>query len=194
MARPPDDVDGRVAELLAAGDAREAATLAIRAYGPSILGYVAAVVRDEAATGDVFSTFCEDLWRGIGSFRGDSSVKTWAYRLAWHAAARWLRDPHRRRSARLRTDDAERLAAEVRSTTALHLRPSAQDALAELRATLSPEEQTLLTLRVDRDLPWSEIARVLGDDAASEAALRKRFERLKERLRSVAIQRGLVPR
>jgi RNA polymerase sigma-70 factor (ECF subfamily) len=192
MAGPPDDVEARVAELLAAADGREAATLAIRAYGPSVLGYIAAVVRDEAAAGDVFSSFCEDLWRGIGSFRGESSVKTWAYRLAWHAALRWLRDPYRR-FARLVTDDAERLAAEVRSTTALHLRPTAKDALAELRATLSPEDQALLTLRVDRDLPWSDIARVLGDDATSEAALRKRFERLKERLRREAIARGLVP-
>jgi len=187
------DPEASIRERLSAADARGAAEIAVRAYGPSIYGYVAAVVRDEAGAGDVFSAFCEDLWRGIASFRGDSSFKTWAYRLAWHASLRWLRDPYRRRGARLATDDAERLAHEVRSTTALHLKAAARDVLADVRATLAPEEQALLTLRIDRDLSWSEIASILGDGAASEPTLRKRFERLKEKIRREAVARGLLP-
>jgi RNA polymerase sigma-70 factor (ECF subfamily) len=193
MADVPEDAEQRIAALLAAGDARATATLAIRTYGPQILGYVAAIVRDEATAGDVFSIFCEDLWHGVSSFRGESSFKAWAYRIAWHAALRVQRDPHRRRRVPLATDDAERLAAEVRSTTALHLRPQAHDALAEMRASLTPEDQALLTLRIDRDLAWSEIAEILGEGASSEATLRKRFERLKEKLRKDAVARGLIP-
>jgi RNA polymerase sigma-70 factor (ECF subfamily) len=193
MGAANEDVEARISERIAAADAEGAATLAIRAYGPAILGYVAAIVRDEGAAGDVFSSFCEDLWQGIGAFRGDSAVKTWAYRVAWHAALRWLRDPYRRRGVPFATGDAERLAAEVRSTTALHMKAAAHDALTEMRAALSPEDQALLTLRIDRDLAWSEIASILGDDASSEAALRKRFERLKEKLRRDAIARGLIP-
>jgi len=80
--------------------------------------------------------------------------------------------------------------------------------LARLRASLSVEEQTLLVLRVDRELEWEEIAEVLGpgpedDDtppggggarpaARRAAALRKRFERLKARLREEAMKNGLV--
>lgn len=193
MSAVSADPEASIGERLAAADARGAAEIAIRAYGPAIFGYVAAVVRDDAAAGDVFSAFCEDLWRGIATFRGESSFKTWAYRLAWHAALRWLRDPYRRRGARLATDDAERLALEVRSTTALHLRAAAHDALADVRATLAPEEQALLTLRIDRDLSWTEIATILDDGATSEAALRKRFERLKEKIRREAVARGLLP-
>ena len=54
-----------------------------------------------------------------------------------------------------------------------------------------------LVLRVDRGLPWADIAQVmLGEDAGADeltrcsAQLRKRFERLKIRLREVAIARG----
>ncbi len=66
--------------------------------------------------------------------------------------------------------------------------------LAELRAELSDEEQTLLVLRIDQQLAWEEIAEVLATPVATPdaAMLRKRFERLKERLARLARDRGLV--
>jgi RNA polymerase sigma-70 factor (ECF subfamily) len=67
-------------------------------------------------------------------------------------------------------------------------------ALDALRETLTPEEQTLLHLRIDQALSWDEIALVFGKDGSSveAATLRKRFERLKERLAALARERGLV--
>jgi RNA polymerase sigma-70 factor, ECF subfamily len=183
------ELDRRVGALLDGGDTRAAATLLVRGLGPRLLGYLAAILRDEGAASEVFSMFCEDLWRGMAGFRRESTVRAWAYRIAWHAALRHLRDPHRKRTRPLVTDEVEALAAEVRSTTALHLRPAAKDALAELRALLDPEDQTLLILRIDRDLSWHEIAAILDDP---ETALRKRFERLKDRLRLEATARGLI--
>ena len=61
---------------------------------------------NDADAGDAFSSFCEDLWRGIAEFRGDASFKTWAYKLAWHAALRNLRDPHKRLRRALATNEA----------------------------------------------------------------------------------------
>ena len=47
----------------------------------------------------------------------------------------------------------------------------------------------LLGLRLDRQMAWTEIARILGSEedslAREAAALRKRFERLKIRLREL---------
>jgi RNA polymerase sigma-70 factor (ECF subfamily) len=51
-------------------------------------------------------------------------------------------------------------------------------------------------LRVDRELSWREVAVALGEEADDEAccaALRKRFERLKEKLAGFARERGLLP-
>jgi RNA polymerase sigma-70 factor, ECF subfamily len=64
-----------------------------------------------------------------------------------------------------------------------------------LRAMLTPEERTLLVLRLDRDLSWREVAIVLEEEQGEpveEAALRKRFERVKERLVRLARDEGLV--
>jgi RNA polymerase sigma-70 factor (ECF subfamily) len=62
------------------------------------------------------------------------------------------------------------------------------------RARLSPEERALLVLRLDRDLAWREVATVLSADGepVDEAALRKRFERLKAKLAQLAREEGLL--
>src|SRR5262249_42854590 len=149
-----------------------------------ILGYLVSVLRDDTAADEVFADFCEDLWRGIAGFRGQSSFRTWAYKVAWNAANMFWRDPFPRRVRRLRTSECSRVAQEVRERSSRERR-AIVDRLARLRESLTPDEQTLLILRVDKGLSWKEIAIVLGDgeEAPPEvAALRKRFERLKVRL------------
>jgi RNA polymerase sigma-70 factor (ECF subfamily) len=189
-----DDPEVRIAELRAAGDLREAAAVILRAYGPQILGYLCAVLRDEDAAQEAFSVFAEDLWKGLDGFRGEASARVWAFRLAWHAAARHARDPYRRRGRRLETEEYSRIAAEIRSTTTARWLDDRSRKLAALRAALTPDEQTLLILRVDKALPWSEVAFVLSTPEApvDEPALRKRFERVKAKLARRAREEGLV--
>jgi len=184
------ELEGRILAELDAGRVEDAATLLIRGLGPELLGYLCAILRSADAADEVFGSVCADLWQGLTSFRRESAVKTWAYCLARHAALRYLRDPYRRRGGALHTDAASRLAAEVRTATAPYLQTRAKEALAEMREALTPDEQTLLVLRIDRGMSWAEIAVVLEE--TKEDALRKRFERLKEKLRAEAMRRGLI--
>src|SRR5215831_3733377 len=178
------------------GDVAGAATEALRLYGQPILGYLHSVARNEADAGEIFSMFCEDLWTGLPQFRRESSFRTWAYKLAWHAAMRFFKDPYRKRAQPLASEEFSRLAQAVRTTTAAHLRTEAKDKIARLRESLDPSEQTLLTLRIDRGMPWQEIAEIMSEsgERPAKAALRKRFERLKEKLRKLAQDEGLIPR
>jgi len=188
-------VEERLDALLARGDHAGAAEVILREYGPQILGYIASVVRSDGDAGDVFSQFTEDLWRGLPGMRRECPVRVWAYRIAWHAAARFLRDPYRQRGRRLETTELSRIAEEIRSSV-LHGREEVRrQGIERLRGMLSPEEQTLLVLRLDRGLSWREVAIVLEEEQGEpveEAALRKRFERVKERLVRLARDEGLV--
>lgn len=183
----------RVQELLAAGDHRGAASEAIRGLGPKVLGYLRSILRDDEDAADAFSHFAEDLWRGIGGFRGESSFKTWAYKLAWCAAMHVRSDAWKRLGRRLESGEASRLADEVRTKSAVRDERQRQT-LERLREALTPEEQTLLFLRLDQQLEWNEVADVLsaGGAAVEPAALRKRYERLKERLARMARDQGLA--
>jgi len=189
----PVSTDEVVKARLAQDDLRGAATEALRALGPKILGYLQAVLKDEADAADAFSVFAERLWRGLPAWRGESTLKTWAFKLAWNAALNLKDEAWRRRGRRFRTGEASRLADEIRTRTALRVERQRQ-ALDALRAELNEEEQTLLVLRIDQQLSWEEIAEVMaGPEGPPEsAALRKRFERLKEKLTKLAKERGLV--
>ncbi len=188
------DLEVRILSLLDAGDISGAATEAMRGLGPQVLGYLTAVLRDEDDAHDVFSQFAEDLWRGLPGFRRECAVRTWAFRLAWHAAARYARDPYRKRHRPILTTEASKLAEEVRSTMSTYAPGGRADKLMKLRESLDAEEQTLLILRVDKSMPWEDVAEVMRSDgeAPSPAALRKRFERLKEKLGRLAREQGLI--
>lgn len=179
-----------------ARDWRAAATLAIRGYGPEILGYLLGVIGREADAEDAFSEFCVDLWRGLPDFRGESSLRTWAYRLAHNVAMRGTRREARRmRIAPLvEFPDLDLIAEQLRSDTLPFLRTAVRAEVARLREQLTPEERTLLILRLDRRLAWEAIARITSDLADPDAEAikrdaaraRKRYERVKQRLRDLA--------
>ncbi len=179
--------------LLERADTRGAAGEVLRAIGPKILGYQRAVLRDEDDAADAFSLFAETLWKSLPSFRWESSLKTWTFRIAWTAAQRIRSDAFRRRGRRLMTSEASRLAEEIRTHSAVRREVQA-DRLSRLRASLTPEEQTLLVLRIEQELSWDDIASVLSGDGppVQAPALRKRFERLKERLGKMARAEGLL--
>jgi RNA polymerase sigma-70 factor (ECF subfamily) len=189
-----DALEDRIGRHLDAGDLSSAATEIVRGYGAEIVGYLVVLARDEERANDVFSQCCEDVWRGLPRFRREASTRTWLYKLAWYAWLRHQRDPYRRRGERLVTEQMSRLAAEVRSTTAQYLRSENKDAIARLRDQLAADEQSLLILRVDRSLTWSEIASIMStpEDKVDAQTLAKRFERLKAKLRCMAEQAGLL--
>ena len=192
MATP--ELEREIAVLLAAGDHAAAATTALNGLGPQIVGYLGATLRDDDAAHDVFAHFCEQLWKSLPTFRGESSFKTWAYKLVLHSVGRYRRDGFRTRGRALASSEAAALAEEIHSRTAPYLRTDVKDRIAELRASLDPTDQTLLFLRVDQGLSWNEVAEVMSEEGepVAPAALRKRFERAKERLRELAKQHGLL--
>lgn len=176
-----------------AGDRDALVTRVVRGYGQEILSYLLATLRGDGEAGDAFSQFTVNLWEAAPSFRGDASFRTWAYALARHAAGRVIRERGKQRGRVPLSHELEGLVAQVRSETATYLRTGPRERVARLRDELDPDDQQLLILRVDRGFSWPEIARVMGDEPASGEALqrqivnlRKRFERLKDKIRKLA--------
>lgn len=187
-----DAVEPRVLALLEGGDAREAASAAILGYGQQILAYLSRLLDGDDAL-DVFSVWAEDLWRGLPGFRRECRLRTWAYKLAYHAASRFRRDPYQARRQHLPTTAASRLAVSVVQSSALAA-GARREQLRKLAAALTPDEQALLSLRVERELSWDDCAEILSgtEGPVAAATLRKRYERLKEKLGRMAKDEGLL--
>lgn len=199
--------EDRIRAAFDRGDLQLATASLLEAYGGEIFAFVAARLRDSDFASEVFADFAEDLWRGIGGFRWNCSARGWAYTLARHAASRGLRQ--RRHAARLvplsRAGPISELAQRVCTQTSRTLKTEQQSRMAALREQLPLYEQTLLMLRVNRELPWIEIARILAggslesvvsldtEQLHTEAARhRKRFQKAKEKLRKLALEAGLL--
>jgi len=193
-----DREEAELRALLEARDLAGTATRALALYGPELYGFLINLLGAESDAAEVFAQLAEDLWRGLGTFGGRCSVRTWMYLLARHAAARFRRSPWQRATGNSSRLDS--VVAEARSRTQPWLRTDVKDKWRALRESLDPDDRTLLVLRVDRDLDWNDIALVMlsHDEAADaevrrEAArLRKRYHLLKDELRERARAAGLI--
>lgn len=195
-----DDVETTVRERTAAGAIDEAITAALRGYGEEVFSFLIVRMGAEDRAADVFSQACEDLWKSLPTFEWRCSLRTWFYKLARSAAARHARSPANQAARRLGLSQIPELVEQVRSQTMAHHKSEVKDGIHRLRAQLEPDEQLLLTLRIDRDLSWLEIAQIMTDDAddsedaakRASARLRQSFQKLKARLKDLAIAEGLL--
>jgi RNA polymerase sigma-70 factor (ECF subfamily) len=196
-------LEREVRRLSEAGETAAAAAVAVRGYGPEILGFLAAMHASAADADDVFSSWAERIFRGLPGFGWESSLRTWAYTIARNASANFVRGRRNRARRELAAESAELAAVEqqVRTETRPYLRTEARDKLAAIRDALPPEDRALLVLRVDKRLEWKDLARVmLGDgDGVTDAALtresqrlRKRFQILKEKLVEAGRREGIL--
>ena len=182
-------VDDQIRARFEAGDLAGAAAEALETYGPEVLGWLVVTTGNVTEAEEAFGMASEDLWRAFSTFRWDCSIRTWLYALARHALVRHRKVAAERRDWRIPLTEASKVADRVRSRTAPWLRTEVKDVFAELRASLDEDERELLVLRVDRDLPWDDIATILGEPAPR---LRKRFQSVKEKLRDQARAKGLL--
>jgi RNA polymerase sigma-70 factor (ECF subfamily) len=181
------------------GDLDAAVRAGLDRYQAELYSFLCARLRSESDAHEVFGQLTEDLWRGIARFRWQCSFRTWLYTLARHAAIRFERSPANQAGRRAGLSRAPEPAAAERTRTRPYLRTDVKDRFAALRATLSPDEQSLLILRVDRGLSWEEVARVMHDGDPAPATLtrqatnlRQRFRQLTRRLRQRASVEGLL--
>jgi len=195
-----EELERTIAAHHRAGAADIAAEALIRGYGGELYSFISTKVPDADAD-DAFAMFCEDIWLGMPRFRGEASFRTWAYRIARNAAftLRRVDDRRARRFSPAQSSIVNNVAEKARTTTAVFRRTETKDRFQRLRDELAPEDRDLLVLRVDRGLDWKDIAIVMCDEDSSDkdiaresASLRKRFERVKARLKQRAKEAGLT--
>jgi RNA polymerase sigma-70 factor (ECF subfamily) len=197
-----EPLDQRLRCAWDAGDYSRTATLWIEALGPEIRSFLDAMPIPGVDPDDVFAHFCEQLWLSLPRLRWGCSARTWSYLLARASWQRVLTHAKRRRNVPLSdvSEIAEFVAA-ARTSTAAFQQTDVKDSFRELRNELSEDDRMVLILRVDRGFDWNEAAQVMAgeerigaeDLARARARLRKQFERIKQRIRALAEQRGLLP-
>ena len=134
-----------------AGDGGGAATVAIRELGPPVLLATSAPCCATRRTPPTPSRCSPRTSGGACASRGEASLRTWAYRLAWNAAQNLRDEAWRRRGRRFATGEASALADGVRTGTVVVVERQRAGAGAAAGGA-SGEDQSLLVLRVDQGL------------------------------------------
>lgn len=189
----PDETAIRAA--CEAGQFDVAMTLAFDRYADELFGFLRGLSQDPVQADDAFGATCERIWRGIQQFRWECTFRAWAFQIARNEFMRSTREVGRARRSVPISDvpSVQRIVDRVRSATPVYQRDEVKDRFLLACKQLSPEDHMLLGLRIEQQLSWMEIARVLTaaelEPSAKEiAALRKRFERLKAKIRTLAAE------
>jgi len=176
-----------VAELQAGSEEAFAYLLAV--YQNPVYNLVMHILENPAEAADVLQDVFIKVFKGIGQFHGDSSLKTWICRIAVHEASNhrrgWMRR-HWREPFSIDDTGAESSlsAAEARasSETLYQLLEQAerQELLRRALASLAQPYRTVVVLREIEGMAYDEIARVTG---MAEGTVKSRLMRGRELLR-----------
>ena len=177
-----------VAELRAGSE--EAFNNLIGIYQHPVFNFISHMVENSADAADVLQEVFVKVFKGIRQFHGESSLKTWIYRIAVHEASNqrrgWLR---RRRREPVSLDDdnnmglgVSRAERQPAAETPYQLLEQAerQDVVRRALASLAAPYRTVVILREIEGLPYEEIAQVLG---IAEGTVKSRLMRGRELLR-----------
>lgn len=132
-------------------------------YYPKIAGYLRRLVGDADAE-DVAQEVFLKINRSIDSFRGESSLSTWIYRIATNAAMDHLRKPSSRMVQPVEDRDEE--DAGPIDTAPLHdtllIKKDMNGCIRNVVDSLPEDYRTVLVLSELEELTNAEIAEVLG--------------------------------
>ncbi|HMJ13499.1 MAG TPA: sigma-70 family RNA polymerase sigma factor [Polyangiaceae bacterium] len=188
----PVSIEDRIRELHAERSFDRAAELAIARYGSELQGWLTNSVRDETAAREIYSICLESFWRALPQFRFEATIRTLMYRLARNATYRYFCG--RQREELVSSCELWARPALDRSETHPWLKTEIKVKLRAVCERLTIKQRMVLTLRVDKQMSWSEIARVMSQGEAwltedtlrrEAAALRQQFRRLKQELRAM---------
>lgn len=172
-----DDVLARRAAL---GD-REAFAEIVDRHGPALMRYTARFLDDSFQVEDCLQDTFLAAWRGLPAFRAESSVRTWLFTLARHAAfARLKRWPVSGSRPHVPLEEVvDRLRDLREDPERASVESALRDALDVALRLLPPRQRTAWLLREVEGLSYTEIAVVLG---SSSTAVRGLLERARTTL------------
>ena len=183
--------DRRLANRIAAGDAGAFAAF-VDAYGPRLHRLVRRYALCEADAEDLTQEIFLDLYRSMGSFRGESALATWVWRVALNHCRRHA---GRVRAVTVPYDEtlSEREAEEC-GPAYRAARRELSDLVHAALDGLSPEQRDVVILHEMQELTYRECAAVLQvPEGTVKSRLSYAFRRLRGTLSGYVLPDAPLP-
>jgi RNA polymerase sigma-70 factor (ECF subfamily) len=147
------DPDREIAERFQRGE-RGAFDQLVKRHQQGMYRVVRRYVKSDADAADVCQQSFVRAFKGLATFRGAASVRSWLYRIGINCALSWIRDHKREQPAEI-ADDA------LTEDNHAPARLADGERSARLRAAIAklpPKQKLVLELRVFDDLAFKEVA------------------------------------
>ena len=176
-----------VAELCAGSEEAFAYLLAV--YQNPVFNLVSHILNSDTDAADVLQNVFVKVFKGVRQFHGESSLKTWIYRIAVHEALNQRRSWRRRlfhepvsmddpgEGAALAANNSDHGAG---APDRLLEQAETQEIVQQALSKLATPYRTIVILREMEDLSYEEIAAVTG---IAEGTVKSRLRRGRELLR-----------
>lgn len=149
----------------------------LRRYVAPLRRLASSYVHDPAGRDDLFQEIAMALWTALPSFRGDSSERTWVYRVAHNTAISFAAS-RRRRDGRERPGELEREPAASAHQEGDAIDQQQRERLWTAVQELSLTERQIIVLHLE-GLSAAEIQAVIG---LSAGAVATRLTRIRQKL------------
>ncbi len=143
--------------------------LLVNTYSEALYFKIRRMVLEHEDANDILQNTFIKVWTNIGSFRGQSSLSTWLYRIAIYEALDFIRKL--KQTDTCRYDDAESVANRLLADDFFD-GDEAQAMLQAAIATLPEVQRTVFNLRYYDEMKYAEMSRLLD---TSEGALKASY-------------------
>ena len=151
----------------------------VAAYSERLYWHVRRFVCSHEDTDDLLQEIFIKIWSALPSFRGDSRLFTWIYRIATNETLNWLHKQKVRAILKFESIDTE-LADKIDDDPYFN-GDEAQRLLFKAIAGLPQKQQSVFCLRYFDDLSYEDISEILG---TSVGALKASYHFASEKIRA----------
>lgn len=132
---------------------------------------------DRDIRNDLFQEIVLQLWRSFSSFRGESKITTWMYRIALNTAI----SGYRKQTRLVKTEDLRDLHLNLSDQSTADPVEENVQRLHQAIHQLSEIERAMIIMALE-EIPYEEIAETIG---ITQNNVRVRMNRIREKLRKI---------
>lgn len=171
--------DKEIIELYKAGQREKAFSEIVESYSERLYWHVRRFLCSHEDTDDLLQEIFIKVWSSLSSFRGESQLYTWIYRIATNESLNFLQKQKIRAALRFE-DITAKLDDKIDEDTGVDGN-EAQKALMKAVSRLPSKQKTVFIMRWFDDLSYEDISEILG---TSVGALKASYHFAQEKIRA----------
>ncbi|MBQ6179385.1 MAG: RNA polymerase sigma factor [Bacteroidales bacterium] len=171
--------DKEIIELYKAGQREKAFSEIVESYSERLYWHVRRFLCSHEDTDDLLQEIFIKVWSSLSSFRGESQLYTWIYRIATNESLNFLQKQKIRAALRFE-DITSKLDDKIDEDTGVDGN-EAQKALMKAVSRLPSKQKTVFIMRWFDDLSYEDISEILG---TSVGALKASYHFAQEKIRA----------